>query len=372
MQPPVLFVWDNFGPLHADRCAAAARLLGPARRVIGIQLFADSKDYDWAAPAISEFELRTLFPDGGWGTIGVLRLASAIVRMASQCGARAVFMSHYERPAMLLAASWLRLRGVRVVTMGCSKRDDAARMRVREWVKRAFYWPYFGGIGSADRSLAYMRELGLPAQRVLGGYNTVDQERIRRLARTQCATPVAFSERPFLAVARLIPQKNLAGLLKAYAGYRSLVSHPRRLVIAGSGPLEQRLQAQAATLGIQNWVDWLGFVQTEAIAPLMRDALCLCLPSISETFGNVVPEALALGLPVLASTQCGATDRLVQDGVSGLTFARGDDGALEACMVRIDQDRSLWENLKAGALDRAPLGDTVHFARSVERLVSEP
>ena len=364
----IAFVWDNFGPLHADRCNAVARRLGETAQVLGIELFAGSDLYDWVQPANIDFQKQTLFQEGRWSDHSHWQIASAIVRSANQTGCTAVFLSHYNEPAILLASLRLKRKGVKVFTMGCSKFDDAVRSNLRERAKRWFLRPYNGAIGSEERSAAYFRYLGLAEAKVFGGYNTVDQDRIRHLADYPKADTASFADRPFLAVARLIWEKNFPGMLRAYAAYSQGLDHPRRLQIAGSGPLEAEMKALAAELAIESKVDWLGFVQTEQVAPLMRDALCLLLPSVSETFGNVVPEALALGLPVLASTQCGAADQLVKNGVSGFTFEAADQGRLAELMRRVSSDEQLWITLREGAHGLAPLGHTDVFAASVEVL----
>ncbi|GAA4642540.1 hypothetical protein GCM10023115_06310 [Pontixanthobacter gangjinensis] len=365
----IAFVWDNFGPLHADRCNAVARHLRGSAEVLGIELFAGSDLYDWIQPENLDFQKQTLFEIGRWGDHANWKIASAIVRCVQQFNCEAVFLSHYNEPAILLAALRLRRKGIEIVTMGCSKYDDARRSGLRERAKRLFLKPYSGAIGSEDRSLAYFRFLGLPEARIFGGYNTVDQDRIRRQADYPEADRKRFAERPFLAVARLIWEKNFPGMLRAYAAYSKSTQDPRRLQIAGSGPLEAELKALATNLGIESHIDWLGFVQTEQVAPLMRDALCILLPSVSETFGNVVPEALALDLPVLASTQCGATDRLTKNGVSGFTFQADDEDRLAELMIRVSGDEDLWTDLRNGARELAPLGHSDAFANSVARLI---
>ncbi len=367
MNGAIAFVWDNFGPLHVDRCNAVAGDLAEST-VYGIELFARSQLYDWHQPEATRFKKATLFAQGSWNSVGALSLGRAIANAILERNCSSAFLAHYDQLAILYAAIRLRAKGVAVFTMGCSKFDDAPRKGWREWVKRQFLQPYQGAIGSHDRSTDYWKLLGLSGDRIFGGYNTVDQTRIRALAAAGGAGEAAFADRPFLAVARLIWEKNLPGLLRAYADYRQQAEGPRRLVIAGSGPLESVLKTQAEKLGIARHVDWLGFVQTEQVAPLMRNALCLCLPSVSETFGNVVPEALAVELPVLISAQCGAADRLVEHGRNGFIFPPDDHDALVRVMIEIGRDEEQWQKFRARSAELAPLGDTRQFAASVRAL----
>ncbi|WP_128891298.1 glycosyltransferase [Erythrobacter sp. HKB08] len=371
MSGTVAFVWDNFGPLHVDRCNAVARALGQGQSVVGIEIFRKSDTYEWDNPPAAGFEKVTLFEEGSWSETGAGAIARAIGNALAEHGCEAVFFCHYDKPAILMAASRARMARRKVFTMGCSKFDDLPRTPMRELAKRQFLRPYQGAIASLDRSVDYFRWLGLDKERVLGGYNTVDQARIKALAGTPDAQPRGHADRPFLAVARLVSKKNLGLLLRAYARYRPLVARPRQLRIAGSGPLEGELKSVAVDLGIADHVDWLGFVQTDRVAREMRDALCLVLPSTVEQFGNVVPEALALALPVLASNRCGAADRLVLDGVSGFTFHPKNEQGLAALMEWVGADEALWLRLRKGAEATAPLGDTARFAESVLQLLAQ-
>ncbi|MXP47727.1 glycosyltransferase [Altererythrobacter luteolus] len=367
----IAFVWDNFGPLHIDRCEAVARHFGGKAQVLAIELFAKSELYSWEKPKPQNITKITLFDEGGWGTIGTLKLARSIAAAVRQAGCETVFLSHYDKTAILIAAILLRASGVSLFTMGCSKYDDAPRRPVREMIKRQFYRPYHGGIGSDDRSTDYMRYLGLPPARVFGGYNTVHQQRIRDLAAANQNSSPEFSERSFLVVARLIHEKNFPTLFRAYADYCGKAELPRRLKIAGDGPLESELRRQALDLGVADRIDWLGFVQSREVAPLMRDALCLILPSVSETFGNVVPEALAVDLPIIISRQCGAADRLVVHGKSGFVFDPRDTGTLTGLLLRIGSDEANWHMLRNESREIAPRGDTAVFAQSVARLIED-
>ena len=366
----IAFVWDNFGPLHVDRCNAVARHFAGDAEVIGIEIFAQSDLYAWEQSEVSEFNKQTLFRDRSWSNTSSLRIAAAIVSAVLNHECRSVFLAHYDQLAIFLTATQLRMLGVDLFTMGCSKYDDAPRYWWRETVKKQFYKPYMGGVGSGVRSRDYMWYLGLRDDRVVGGYNTVDHDRIRQLARLGNGADPRFEERPFLIVARLIWEKNFPTLFAAYAAYCAAVPHPRPLQIAGSGPLDSELKELAERLGIADQIEWLGFVQTERVATLMHGALCLILPSVSETFGNVVCEALALDLPVLASTQCGASDELVRDNLSGFTFHARDTERLSSLLQQIGSDCDLWQQLRRDMREIAPLADTQKFAQSVEKLLS--
>lgn len=74
----VAFVWDNFGPMHADRCEAAQTSLAPDWRVVGIEQFAQSHEYEWVPEDGIGYEKVTLFAKAGRQK-NILIKASAII-----------------------------------------------------------------------------------------------------------------------------------------------------------------------------------------------------------------------------------------------------------------------------------------------------
>jgi len=128
-----------------------------------------------------------------------------------------------------------------------------------------------------------------------------------------------------LFVGRLSEEKGLGTLLAAW----SQISTSVRLKIVGDGPLAGTVERTSATVPR---VEWLGARSREEVSGLMADAALLVFPSICyETFGLTVIEALATGLPVLAS-RLGAMTELVSDGETGKLFTAGSCGELAAAI----------------------------------------
>jgi glycosyltransferase involved in cell wall biosynthesis len=126
-----------------------------------------------------------------------------------------------------------------------------------------------------------------------------------------------------LFVGRLSPEKGLATLLDAW----SRVKGPFRLKLAGSGPLDEAVQAAAAR---DPRIEWLGWQPKAAVMALLRAAAFSVAPSIwYEVMPRAVIEAFAAGTPVIAS-DLGALRVMVQDGVTGLRFPPGEADQLAA------------------------------------------
>lgn len=370
-RPQIALVWDNFGPLHDDRCAAVATAL-PDADIVGIELGSESDTYSWQANALhGPLNLRkiTLFPGARAFEQPKGKLFARLVRALWPLRGQTVILCHYERPAILFAAIVARMIGCRVYTMGCSKFDDYERHVLREAFKRLFFLPYQGALSSHERPIDYLRYLGLPRERLASGYNSVSIDRFRSASGAPPAPDgAAHGDRHFIIVARLVEKKNISVAINAYARYAASAPRPRRLLICGDGPLEADLRAQAEALGVADQIEFRGFVQSEEVARLYATSLALILPSITEQFGNVVVEAMATGLPVILSINCGARELLVQSGVNGFVFEPDNPAGLAFFMGLIDRDPVLWADMARAAVAAAPRGDVAEFARGVAQL----
>jgi glycosyltransferase involved in cell wall biosynthesis len=154
---------------------------------------------------------------------------------------------------------------------------------------------------------------------------------------------------PFLlAVGELSIRKGHSQLLRAFA---SASAAPLHLVLAGPDAGEgRRLGELAARLGIADRLLMVGRVTDAVLAGLYRDALALCFPSLAEGFGLPVLEAMAAGLPVVAS------DLEVTREVAGdaaLLVSPGDDLALSEAIKRVSDDEKLRWHMREVGLARA-------------------
>lgn len=368
----LVFVWDNFGPLHADRCNAVAKKFEGKEQVIGLELAGRSRVYDWLPEDGTHFRKVTLVTGRTLEEIPFTqkfgKTLSACLSMGS--GSR-YFLCHYQDPAIFLVAVALRLLGRKVYTMGCSKFDDYTRKLPRELMKSLMYLPYNGAISSGIRSRDYMRFMGFSPDRIQSPYNTVSLERIRNLSGAPAAPEgVPFLDRHFTIVARMVAKKNISMVLKAMKIYAEEVANPRPLEIFGTGPLEAELRHQAREAGISHLVHFRGFLQTQEISRAYGSSLALLLPSIEEQFGNVVPEAQAMGLPVILSDNCGSRDVLVRSGVNGFVIESDNPAGLAFFMKLLSEDEALWRRMCVASQQFVERADTARFAEAVEALIS--
>jgi teichuronic acid biosynthesis glycosyltransferase TuaC len=148
------------------------------------------------------------------------------------------------------------------------------------------------------------------------------------------------------------PQK---GVWEFYAAFRELAGARPDLAAlwVGSGPEAARLRAKAAQDGLTDRFRVVGHVRREVVLELLQAVDILALPSYKEGLPNVVIEAMAAGLPTIA-TDVGGTAEIVRDGVTGLLIPPRDVRALAEAMARLTGDgetaRRLAHNGRALAL----------------------
>jgi N-acetyl-alpha-D-glucosaminyl L-malate synthase BshA len=116
--------------------------------------------------------------------------------------------------------------------------------------------------------------------------------------------------------------------------------------MVGDGPERVQAEEEAAQLGVQQSVYFLGKI--DAVAPLLANADLFLLPSESESFGLSALEALACGVPVVAS-RAGGLPEVVRDGVTGSLREVGDVEGMAEAATRILRDRALWAEMSAAA-----------------------
>lgn len=152
-----------------------------------------------------------------------------------------------------------------------------------------------------------------------------------------------------LSIVHLVHYKGVDVLIRAF----SLLSADfpaLRLKLVSGGPSQREFQALAASLGIADRVDFLGFLEREETTMQLRGATVFVLPSRSnsESFGIAAAEAMAVDRPVIVS-RVGGLPSLVEHEVTGLIVPPGDAAALSTAMRRLLRDEELRKRLGRAA-----------------------
>jgi glycosyltransferase involved in cell wall biosynthesis len=155
------------------------------------------------------------------------------------------------------------------------------------------------------------------------------------------------AEQLVVCVGRLAPEKRVDVLLEAFRHVRGEQGTRVALAIVGDGPSRAALEARAP-----DGVVFTGFLKGAALAEAYAAGDVFAFPSDTETFGNVVLEAMASGLPVVAPSRGGVTD-FVRHGETGVLVEPQDARALADGVLRLLADEGLRVRMSARAREEA-------------------
>ena len=244
---------------------------------------------------------------------------------------------------MTRAIRWARVRGVPILYRG----DTNDEMAPRGW--RAPLWRlktrlllscYSGYLSVGRRSRQYLMSHGASPTRIHASPASVDVDGFAAGAAPHLLPAARVAARQRLGAAphdfvvlfagKLEARKCPLDALRAVAA----LGPDAVLAVAGSGPLDQELRAQAATFGVR--IAPLGFVNQSQMGEVYAAADCLVLPSQSnESWGLVVNEAMATGLPAVVSDHVGCGPDLVMPGETGEVHRTGDVSDLALALERV-------------------------------------
>lgn len=266
-------------------------------------------------------------------------------------------------PTALRAFAWTRLRGRAHVIF--SENTPAIEPHLGSKQRRLHHFLATraeGGIAASSKARTRFTELGMAPERAVVALQSADLEPIRRAAAAHAPAglqAVASGPPPMvLAVGRLVPDKNFAGLIDAFAAATAAAWRMRaaaglrggpapRLEIVGTGFLEEELRAQAARTGAD--IRFHGHLDSAAMAALYARADIFALVSSFEPFGVAVREAAAAGLPIVCSAVAGAAGDAAVDGRNAILIDPADTGQIAEALRLLLTDAEVRAYLGAGS-----------------------
>jgi glycosyltransferase involved in cell wall biosynthesis len=247
---------------------------------------------------------------------------------------------------ILLRALWAcQWRRIPVLYRGDTHlRNAPAGWRRLAWIARTWLLLqlFDGYLSVGRRAHEYLRWFGVPESQIFDTPHCVDTNFFaasaapHQTANGRAAVRVSFGlnveDFVVLFVGKLEPKKRPLDLVRAVARLGPRAS----LLVVGTGELEQQCRNEAEKLGIR--VTWTGFLNQSELGRAYAVADCLVLPSDwGETWGLVVNEALATGLPCVVSDRVGCAPDLITPGETGVIFPMGDVTALAAALQRVGE-----------------------------------
>ncbi len=267
-------------------------------------------------------------------------------------------------PASLRVWRWCRRHGrAYVIFSDCTPEINPmlspGQLRLHRWLANQADGLIAVSSAGRERLLAF----GVPPDRITVALQSGDLEPVRAATSTRATN----GGRPLtvLSVGRLVPDKNFATLIEAFAHAR-LPPEGARLEIVGTGFAEGELRTVAARLGVP--VLFHGAVPPAEMPKLYAAADAFALVSTYEPFGVAVREAVAAGLPIICSETAGAAGDVAVEDRNALLVDPARIDAVSAALSRVLTDAPLREHMGAEsrAIDAAVDGsDIEEFAVAV-------
>lgn len=255
---------------------------------------------------------------------------------------------HTRNLAALEATVAAAISGVKVRIHGEHGRDmgDLDGCNKKNQLIRRAYSPFVSHYIALSRDLeSYLGEkIGVPASRITQIYNGVDTTKFYPSAGSSDDFPLAKPGQFIIGtVGRMQPVKDQLTLAKAFIRLMDIAPQFRnkaRLHIIGDGPLRNESIALLEAAGYSD-LAWLPGSRND-VPELMRLMDIFVLPSLAEGISNTILEAMATGLPVIA-TNVGGNPELVTDGSTGALIPPADPEAMAQSMLRYLSDSALAE-----------------------------
>lgn len=212
---------------------------------------------------------------------------------------------------------------------------------------RRYFRAFDGYLASSTLCADYMVWNGASRDRVVLLPQAIDNEFFGARAESATAERETLKRdldlagrRVVLYVGQFTERKGMLPLLDAFRTVAA--SNPNAaLLMVGNGPLKQELMRRRDAFGLNDRIVIIDFVQKPELPRYYAAADVFVLPSYYDTYGVVVNEAMACGLPIVTSDHVGAAHDLVQEGVNGMIVPAGDANALAGALERLLQDEPL-------------------------------
>lgn len=272
------------------------------------------------------------------GIVGALRRVRPSCVFAAELGVRTAWAALHR----LISGTPL------VVHADLSEHTERGRGRLRPLLRRLLLSQVDGVMVNGQSGADYVRNLGVPGRLISMLPYATDVERFGPVQR-QAAADDALR---LLFVGRLIELKGLEPWIAALC--KVLARHPERrvrLTLAGDGDRRAAIEGLPRPANLE--LRLLGAMPYEALPPVYADADILVMPSLGDTWGLVVNEGMAAGLPVIGSRQTQAVVELVGDGVEGWLYSVEAPQTIETAIERM---------LDTPAGDRVAMGEAARRA----------
>jgi glycosyltransferase involved in cell wall biosynthesis len=288
----------------------------------------------------------------------------------------------HAEPWFLPAWRLGRLRGGRTAIWVELTQDRVVRRRRwKEALKRHIFSHVDGVLTTGPDGRSFALRYGATQDRIVHVPHVIDFERYAAESAAAREERDEFRKRArlrgvtFLYVGRLLPDKGLTYLVEAFSALQRRNTDEVSLLLVGDGKEESVLRQRCMQNGVENVV-FAGFRHRHDLPRFYAAADVFVFPTLGDTYGLVVDEALACGLPAISTSAAGEIRSRILDGTNGFIVPPESSAALLDRMELLSRDRDLRKRM-SGASVRTVAGQSPEmwaqrFEAAVEHVLSLP
>lgn len=228
-------------------------------------------------------------------------------------------------PSGALSTAWAKKNRKKIIIFDDAKASDVQRSNLINFIKQNIY----NGVDAMIYPSIEWEETGLfwkfKKEQLFYGLDVVDNS----FWQQNYESKIEIDQKYFLSIGRHIPDKNFTFMLNAYKDYKKKFKEKSyKLVLVGEGNERAKIETFIHKNQLSKDVILLSFLQQRDLIAIYHKAEAFIIASKQETWGLVINEAMACGLPIIASEKCGATRTLVKENINGYTFSPFDEKEL--------------------------------------------
>lgn len=400
MSPPAIAIlFPTLGPYHVARVESLNELIKSYGYRLFVYRFSKfSPIYKWNPEDLCSTSLISLLDRPCSTPHHSILVASRLFTSLRRNKIRAIFLPSFSPLTNFLCFIAAKVAGCKLILMTESWKNTESQLVLSKILKRLIIPMFDAALVGGSPHKRYVASYGLPPSKIFKGYDVVDVEYYVASSalykeKREIGT-VVLPSHYFLNLGRFVAKKNIKTLLLAYSLYLKYAAsescvpkyhdstmpqssqQPRSLVLVGDGNLKDDLVAEAhrfnldvriadkdSELASHPEVVIYGFQQYALTPFFFSNCDAFILPSLWEEWGLVVNEAQACGVPVIASSNAGCSEDLVQHGVNGFLFEPNDSFALSRFMYQITCSQSLRKKMGTNAQQTSREWTPSKFAR---------
>ena len=302
-------------------------------------------------------------------------LNSGVAQALRDSSPGVILCGGYNYAASWQSLLWARVRGVPFLLWSeSSARDLRTGWPPVELLKAEFLKQCSGFVVPGRSAREYLRLQKIREERIFTAVNAVDNDLFAQSSEcarsnvSQLRAELKLSQRYFLFVGRLVREKGVFELLSAFAKLEVPLREQAGLVFLGDGNCRQELEEQASQIS-PGAIKFIGFAQRNQLPTYYALAEVLVLPTYTDTWGLVVNEGMACGLPIIVSEAAGCVADLVTDDWNGLVIPARDELALRSAMRRLATNPSFRNEAGSNSRKRIDEYSPQKWCEGIERMM---